>query len=198
MVVYMSDVGELADDRFSAHQSVAGNALAKAGKMLQKQRKLAFANGANMSDVVVDDIANYVQDMEAKGLDLMESSLCTWATGGASRFCKFIVMTKEMQWVNNIVINLPIVAQVTHQIATKAAGAVEHVAHTVWFFIQKVADAVNKFADVVSAATEAATNIVHSVLNFFGFADRILSRSIAEVVGSRFRDGTLKVENALV
>lgn len=166
---------------------------------LQEQRRLASARGEAMSNVDVDDIANHVQDLEVQGLDVAEGGLCGWASGGqAPRFCKFIVNSNEVQWVNNELVNLPIVAQVTHQIATLAGGALDVVQDVVKSSMKAVADAINKVADVVHAATEAATNIVHSVLHFFHFADSIVRRSIAASVGMRFDIGTLAIANEVV
>lgn len=201
MVVYFSNSGgQSADDRFAAHQSVAGNAMVGAALALQKQRRLAATRGEDVADVDVNDIAKYVKELEDKGLVTAEGGLCMWATEGASStFCKFIVNSNEVQWVNNVLLNLPIVAQVTHQIATLAAGAIDAVVDAVKSAMQKVADAVNKaVGGLVKAATDAATNIVHSVLNFFGFADRIVSRSIAFSVGMRFDVGMLAIEDVQV
>lgn len=201
MIVYFSNSGgDSADDRFAGHQSVAGNAMVGAAVALQKQRQLAAARGEDVADVDPDDIAKYVKELEDKGLVIAEGGLCAWATKGqAPRFCKFIVNSNEVQWVNNVLINLPIVAQVTHQIATLAAGAIDYVQDAVKSAMQKVADAVNKAAGgLVKAATDAATNIVHSVLNFFGFADGIVSRFVAASVGMRFDVGTLAIENVVV
>lgn len=132
-----------------------------------------MAQGGQPNDIVADDIANYVRDLEQTGLETAETGLCDWATqAAATQFCDFVVGTPVVQWVSNKLLNLPVVAQVTHQIATKAAGAAEAVAHVVQSSIQVVVDAVNTAKDVVQAAASAATNIVHAVLNFFGWLDK--------------------------
>lgn len=165
----------------------------------QRQRQFASARGEAVRDIDVDDMANYVQDLEVQGMDVAEGSLCEWAIdGSAPRFCRFIVNSNEVQWVNNVLVHLPIVAQVTHQIATVAAGAADFVQDVVKSSMKLVVDAVNAVEDVVHAATQAATNIVHSVLHFFHFADSIVRRSIYASVGMRFDIGNLAIEHKVV
>ena len=60
-----------------------------------------------------------------------------------------------VQWVN-----LPFASQVTHQIATMAAGALKPVADVVQGALKVIAKAVNVAKGVIDACKNAAVNIV--------------------------------------
>jgi hypothetical protein len=136
--------------------------------------------------VTADDLAKGVRDLEEKGLEIAEKTLCQWTTGDASGiFCGFVVKFPVVQWVNQELFDSPIGEQVTHQIATLAEGAVQAVQDVVKDAMNAVAKAVTKAAtDVVNTIKNAATGIVHSVLNFFGWMENSL---YAAITGQRGR-----------
>lgn len=163
--------GQKIEDQESAHVSINGNAMHQVSQALVKSRLQALQSGSMVSDVSADDIAQGVQALEEKGLSKAENALCSWATG-AMGFCGFLVNSPVVQWVNKKLVNLPFASQVTHQIATMAAGALKPVADVVQGALGAVAKAVNVAKGVIDACKNAAVNIVHSVLHWFGWMDR--------------------------
>merc|ERR1711988_1230031 len=112
-------------------------------------------------DITPDEIAKGVQDLENQGLQTGEKALCQSAVDfspGSGVFCGFVVKFPLVQWVNKKVVNLPIVGQVTHQIATLASGAVHTVEDTIKSAVGAVAKAASDAAkDLASTITNAAT-----------------------------------------
>lgn len=177
--------GQKVEDRTGAHESVAGNALHQVALRILELRQTS--DGAvQLGDVTADDLAKGVRDLEEKGLEIGETALCQWTTGGAAGiFCGFVVKFPVVQWVNQELLDSPIVEQVTHQIATLAEGAVKAVEDVVKDAMNAVAKAVTKAAtDLVNTIKNAATGIVHSVLNFFGWMENSL---YAAITGQRGR-----------
>lgn len=156
-------------DRVSGHHAVTSNALLTvAKKAAQKRSKMDLAGA-----VTPDEIAQGINQLEIQGLSALEQSLCASAAGPeATRFCGFIVNTRAVQWVNQQMVNLPIVSQITHQLATLAAGAIAKVADVVQGAVKAVADAaMGAVEQLVDTCKNAAMSIVHSCLNFFGFME---------------------------
>eukprot|EP00438_Fugacium_kawagutii_P005111 Skav212222 [mRNA] locus=scaffold862:162645:164336:- [translate_table: standard] len=171
--------GEKVGDQTDAHVSINGNAMHQVALALVKSRRLATLKGEVLEDVSVDDIANGIKDLEDKGLSMAEKGLCSWMTEGAgSRLCGFLVNSPVVQWVNDKLLNLPFASQVTHQLATKAAGASGPVAKVVVGALTAVAKVVSTAGDIINACKNAAVNVAHTVLHWFGWMDRSVFSTI--------------------
>jgi hypothetical protein len=182
---FYSAGGQKVQDRLDAHTSVAGNAMHQSALAALKARRVLSKAKSSLvgGDITEGVIADGVRDLEDKGLQVGENVLCSWATG-ATGFCRFLVNTPVVQRVNNDILNMPVAAQVTHQIATLAEGAIQPVADAVNGAVRDVATAINAGREVVQACKTAATNIVHSVLNFFNWMEEAV---FAAVTGKRGR-----------
>lgn len=177
--------GEKVGDQTDAHVSINGNAMHQVALAFVKSRRLATLKGDVLEDVSADDIANGIKDLEDKGLSMAEKGLCSWMTGEAgSRLCGFLVNSPVVQWVNNKLLNLPFASQVTHQLATKAAGASGPVAKVVVGALTAVAKVVSTAGDIINACKNAAVNVAHTVLHWFGWMDRSV---FATITGERGR-----------
>lgn len=173
-IYFYKSGGDHVEDRVAGHESVASNAMIMSTQKIIQKRAALLQAGVALDPVTPDEIAKGISDLEVKGLDKAEKSLCNFATEGSSMiFCSFIVNTPVVQWVNQEIVELPVVAQVTHQIATLAAGAISKVTEVVQDAVQAVAKAATSAVQtVVDTCKQVAGSIVHAALNFFGWIER--------------------------
>lgn len=183
-IYFYKSGGARSSDRQAGHESVASNAMLTVTKKILKQRQSLLQRGVTLDPVSPEEIAQGIAGLEVKGLGIAEEMLCNGVTqGAATDFCGFILNTEVVQWVNQKMISLPVVGQVTHQIATLASGAIKKGEELVQGAVHAVAEAaMAALPTLVDTCKRAASSIVHFALNFFNWMARAV---FATVTGER-------------
>lgn len=78
-----------------------------------------------MGDATRDMIADGLQDLESDGLEKLETGACSVFTGGAGApFCSMLFNNPIASWINNKIVNCPIVHKFTYWLANTCSDLI--------------------------------------------------------------------------
>lgn len=119
---------------------------------------------ARMGDATRDLIAQGLTDLEADGLEKLETGACDVFSGGAGApFCSMLFDNPIASWINNEIVNIPIVHKFTYWLADTCSdlipGGARNLMNDVVDTYNDVKRAIKPITDLWSDVTSVASKV---------------------------------------